>query len=115
MAEERATRPDVITVDYTIKMAKRIKCVGAKKRGPRAVREIRKFVQKAMGTKDVRIDTSLNAFVWSRGIKGVPRKIRVRCSRKRNEDEEAKNKLYTVVQHVQVASFDGLQTEVVDA
>ena len=32
---------------------------------------------------------------------------------KRNEDEEASEKLYTLVQHVEVASVKGLQTEVV--
>ena len=37
----------------------------------------------------------------------------VRLSRKRNEDEEASEKLYTLVQHVEVASVKGLQTEVV--
>ena len=37
----------------------------------------------------------------------------VRPSRKRNEDEEASEKLYTLVQHVEVASVKGLQTEVV--
>ena len=39
--------------------------------------------------------------------------VRVRLSRKRNEDEEASEKLYTFVQHVEVASVKGLQTEVV--
>ena len=37
----------------------------------------------------------------------------VRPSRKRNEDEEASEKRYTLVQHVEVASLKGLQTEVV--
>lgn len=39
--------------------------------------------------------------------------MRVRLSRKRNEDEEASEKLYTLVQHVEVTSVKGLNTEVV--
>merc|ERR1719506_548516 len=62
-----------------------------------------------MSTKDVRIDTKLNKFVWSCGVRNVP--VRVRMSRKRNEDEDAKQKMFTLVQHVPVESFKGLQTE----
>jgi ribosomal protein L31E len=46
---------------------------------------------------DVRIDTSLNKFVWSQGVKNTPKRIRVRLSRKRNEDEEAKEKVCTSI------------------
>merc|ERR550532_2732353 len=52
-----------------------------------------------MGTKDVRVDTKLNKFVWSNGIRNVPKRVRVRMSRKRNEDEDAKEKMFTLVQH----------------
>jgi large subunit ribosomal protein L31e len=34
--------------------------------------------------------------------------------RKRNEDEDAKEKLYTLVTYVEVDSFKGLLTETVD-
>jgi large subunit ribosomal protein L31e len=57
------------------------------------------------------VDPSLNRFVWSQGIRNVPRKIRVRISRKKNEDEDAKEKFYSLVQHLQVDSFEGLKTE----
>merc|ERR1719432_217243 len=66
---------------------------------------------KAMSTKDVRIDTKLNKFIWSNGVRNVPKRVRVRLSRKRNEDEEAKEKTFTLVQHVPVESFKNLQTE----
>merc|ERR550537_2005349 len=64
-----------------------------------------------MSTKDVRIDTKLNKAVWAQGVRNVPKRIRVRMSRKRNEDEDAKEKMFTLVQHVPVESFKGLQTE----
>ena len=59
----------------------------------------------------MRIDTSLNRFLWSQGIRNVPRRVRVRISRKKNEDEDAKDKFYSLVQHLQVDTFEKLQTE----
>uniref|UniRef100_A0A480TYZ2 Large ribosomal subunit protein eL31 n=1 Tax=Sus scrofa TaxID=9823 RepID=A0A480TYZ2_PIG len=78
---------------------------GFKKRAPRALKEIRKFAMKEMGTPDVRIDTRLNKAVWAKGIRNVPYRIRVRLSRKRNEDEDSPNKLYTLVTYVPVTTF----------
>ena len=57
------------------------------------------------GTKDVRLDPQLNKKVWEAGIKGVPFRLRVRISRKRNDEEGAKEKLYTYASHVIVESF----------
>lgn len=45
----------------------------------------------------------------------VPFRIRVRLSRRRNDDEDSPHKLYTLVTFVPVASFKKLQTENVDA
>merc|ERR1719291_1485623 len=104
-----------VTRDYTIHLHKLLHKIQFKKRAPRAIREIRKFAAKAMTTKDVRIDTKLNKFIWSSGIRNVPTRVRVRMSRKRNEDEEAKEKTFTLVQHVPVESFKSLQTETVRA
>merc|ERR1719191_393142 len=64
-----------------------------------------------MSTRDVRVDTKLNKYIWSHGVRNVPRRVRVRMSRKRNEDEDAKQKMFTLVQHVPVESFKNLQTE----
>lgn len=84
-----------------------------RKRAPRAIRRIKKFVTANLGTKDVRVDPNLNGFIWSKGVKGVPGRIRIRCERKRNEDEEAKETLYTHVSHVDVPDFKGLLTETI--
>ena len=97
--------------DYTINMHKRLHGIQFKRRAPRAVREIVKFAQKEMLTKEVRIDQSLNTFLWSQGVRNVPRRIRCRLNRKKNDDEEAKEKFYTLVQHIEVDSYKGLQTE----
>ena len=61
-----------------------------------------------MFTEDVRLDPKLNKMIWSHGIKNVPHRIRVRLERKRNDDEDAKNKLYTLVTYVPVTSFKGI-------
>ncbi|ELV13992.1 60S ribosomal protein L31 [Tupaia chinensis] len=101
---------EVVTREYTINIHKRIHGMGFKKRAPRALKEIRKFAMKEMGTPDVLIDTRLNKAVWAKGIKNVPYRIRVRLSRKRNEDEDSLNKLYSLVTYVPVTTFENLQT-----
>ena len=68
----------------------------------------------AKGTKDVRLDPQLNKKVWESGIKGVPYRLRVRISRKRNDEEGAKEKLYSYVQAVNVKNPKGLTTVVVE-
>jgi large subunit ribosomal protein L31e len=42
---------DIVTRDYTIHMSKRLYGVTFKNRAPRAVREVKKFAEKAMKTK----------------------------------------------------------------
>merc|ERR1712048_795974 len=89
--------------------------IGFKRRAPRAIKEIKKFAEKMMGTPDVRIDTRLNKHVWHKGVKNVPFRVRVRLAHKRNEDEDSVNKLYTLVTVVEgVDSFKGLQTQNID-
>ncbi|KOB73604.1 Ribosomal protein L31 [Operophtera brumata] len=106
---------EVVTREYTVNLHKRLHGVGFKRRAPRAIKEIRKFAEKQMGTPDVRVDTRLNKYLWSKGIRNVPFRVRVRLSRRRNDDEDSANKLFTLVSYVPVASLKGLQTENVDA
>ncbi|KAL0628945.1 60S ribosomal protein L31 [Plecturocebus cupreus] len=80
---------------------------------PRALKEIRKFAMKEMGTPDVCIDTRLNKAVWAKGIQNVPYRIRVRWSRK-HEDEDSPNKFHTLVTDVPATTFKNLQTVNVD-
>ncbi|KAM0715642.1 hypothetical protein Q7P37_009140 [Cladosporium fusiforme] len=110
----RSALEDVVAREYTIHMHKRVHGVSFKKRAPRAIKEIRAFAENAMGTSDVRLDPQLNKKVWECGIKGVPFRLRVRISRKRNDEEDAKEKLYSYVQAVNVANPKGLQTAVVE-
>ena len=97
-------------------MVARISCSTFKKKAPKAIKEIRKFAQKAVGTTDVRVDVKLNKYVWSRGIRSVPRRIRVRIARKRNDEEDAKEEFYSLVTVAQIPpeGLRGLGTKVID-
>mmetsp|Transcript_2533 Transcript_2533/g.9134 ORF Transcript_2533/g.9134 Transcript_2533/m.9134 type:complete len:119 (-) Transcript_2533:162-518(-) len=108
-------RKDVVTRQYTINLHKRLHGITFKRKAPRAVKEIKAFAKKHMGTSDVRLDVKLNKAIWSRGIRHVPGKLRIQIARKRNDDEDAKEELYSYVTHVEgVTSFDSLGTKVVD-
>ena len=110
-----STMGEVVTREYTVNLHKRLHGIGFKYRAPRAVKELKKFAEKQMGTHDVRIDTRLNKHIWSQGVRNVPFRVRVRLARLRNEDEDSVHKLYTLVTHVNVATFKGLQTKNVES
>ena len=111
----KSTINEVVTRECTIHLAKRVHNIGFKKRAPRAIKEIRKFAEREMGTQDVRIDTRLNKHIWSKGIRSTPFRVRVRLARRRNDDEDSPNKLYTLVTYVPVQTFKSLQTENVES
>lgn len=96
---------DLLCVDSTFK-----------KKAPNAIKEIRKFAEKAMGTKDVRVDVKLNKQIWSKGIRGPPRRIRVRVARKRNDDEDAKEEFFSLVTVAEIPAegLSGLGTKVIE-
>lgn len=112
----KCRRDDVVTREYTINLHRRLHGCTFKKMAPKAVKEIRNFAQKAMGTSDVRLDVKLNKAVWSRGIRSVPRRMRVRISRKRNDEEDAKEELYSIVTVAEVPpeGLTGLGTKIIE-
>jgi large subunit ribosomal protein L31e len=97
--------------DYTINLHKLCHKTQFKKKAPKALKEIRHFAVQNMKTDDVRIDSEVNQWVWSQGIRNIPRRVRVRLSRKKNETDDAENKFYTEVKLLQVDTFKGLTTE----
>jgi large subunit ribosomal protein L31e len=90
MAKKERRAKDVVTREYTINLHKKLHSIKFKARAPRAVKEIKKFASKIMGTNDVRLDVKLNKAVWSKGIRNVPTRLRIVIERKRNDDEDAK-------------------------
>ncbi|KAF7313240.1 60s ribosomal protein l31 [Mycena kentingensis (nom. inval.)] len=111
----RSALKDVVTREYTIHLHKLVHGRSFKKRAPWAIKSVVAFAQKAMGTTDVRVDPDLNKALWARGVKSVPHRVRVKLERKRNDEENAKEKLYTFASYVPVESFKGLETKTVDA
>ena len=129
----RSALQDVVTREYTIHVHKYVHGCSFKKRAPTAIKSVVAFAKKEMGTADVRIDPKLNQALWARGIKSVPHRIRVKLERefffslsvylpnaalvasyillmphstgKRNDEENAKEKLYTYASHVPVETF----------
>ncbi|RKP24818.1 ribosomal protein L31e-domain-containing protein [Syncephalis pseudoplumigaleata] len=111
---KRSTIAEVVTREYTIHLHRHIHGRGFKERAPSAIKAIKAFAAKHMGTKDVRVDPTLNEQVWGRGVRNVPHRMRLRLSRRRNDDEDAQEKLFTYVTFVPVTSFKGLQTQAVE-
>ncbi|KAM7225027.1 hypothetical protein CapIbe_023004 [Capra ibex] len=106
----RSAINEMVIREYTINIHKHIHGAGFKKHAPRALKEIWKFAMKKMGTPDVHIDTRLNKAIWTKGIRNVAYQIHVQLFRKRNEDEDLPNKLYTLVTYMPVTTFKDLQT-----
>lgn len=100
MVKKESRSKEQVTREYTVNLHKRLHKTSFKKSAPKAVKEIRKFAAKVMGTQDVRLDVRLNKAVWSKGIKNVPTRVRVVISRRRNEDEDAAvSQQYAWTQH----------------
>ncbi|CAD8105741.1 unnamed protein product [Paramecium primaurelia] len=104
-----------VSRDYTINIHKAVHKETFKRKAPRAVSHIVRFAQKNMLTEDVRVDPQLNEAIWARGIRNLPRRIRVRLQRKKKEEDDGKGKYYTLAQYVPVDSFANLKTEITKA
>ncbi|KAH3744383.1 60S ribosomal protein L31 [Pelomyxa schiedti] len=100
-----------VTREYTVNLRRQLHNIQFKRRAPKAIKILRRFAKKEMHTKDVRLDSKLNHFVWSTGIKNVPFRVRVRLSKRRNENEDAKEKMYTLVTWVPCTEFHFTQTK----
>merc|ERR1711937_1074178 len=72
-ARKRTAIKEVVTREYTINLHKRIHKIGRKFRAPKAVKAIKAFAVKEMGTQDVRIDADLNKQIWVNGSANVPK------------------------------------------
>jgi len=93
-----------------------------KRKWPERTKEVMKglrvWAKKAFGLEDVRIDADVNEFIWHKGKKHIPLRIRVRLEKIRqvgrmdrhlNRLDDA---LFTKVSYVHVDTFKGKETEV---
>jgi large subunit ribosomal protein L31e len=87
-----------VTRTSIVHLHKLLHKVTFKKKAPTAVKAIKEFARKTMLTNDVRIDPQLNQELWRNGVRNIDRRVEVLLERKKNEDdEEATEKMYTVV------------------
>ncbi|MFX1565778.1 MAG: 50S ribosomal protein L31e [Promethearchaeota archaeon] len=71
---------------YTIPLGKAYQAV-RKRRARRAVNLVKAFIIRHMKVEDgadLTIDTSLNEYLWTRGIEKPPRRVRVRATKDRD-------------------------------
>ena len=80
-----------------VNLHRRLYKVQFKKKAPQAIKEIKSMAQKMMFTTDVRVDTEVNKEIWRHGIRNLDRRIKVTFDRKKNEDDEATDSMYTIV------------------
>ncbi|CAN4091469.1 unnamed protein product [Withania somnifera] len=104
MSDKRKGRKEeVVTREYTINLHKCLHGCTFKKKAPTDIKEIRKFVMKTMGTKD-------------REESKCPKEGRVHIARKRNDDEDAKEELYSLVTvtEIPLEGLKGLGTKIIE-
>ena len=77
-------------------------------RAKRAIRYIREFIARHFGVEpeDVKIDNSVNNYVWSNGIQKPPHKVHVYVSVKKESTEEGEKK----VAYVTLANVEEVET-----
>lgn len=85
------------TIKTTINVHRAAHKATFKRKAPSAVKKIKEQARKLLFTQDVRVDPSLNQHIWRNGVRNLDRKVEVVMERKKNEDEEAKHKFYTLV------------------
>jgi len=85
------------TLQATINLHRRLYKATFKKKVPKAIKEIKGYAKSCLFTKDVRVDAELNQHLWRNGIRNPDSRVNVTMERKKNEDEEAKEKFYTLV------------------
>merc|ERR1712194_366873 len=99
---------EAATRDYTVVLHKRVQGIQFKKKAPKA---IKKFARQNMRTEEVRIDVKLNQFVWKQGIRNVPKRVRLRLRRQKDDKDESGTTWYTLASLLEVDGFHGLLTE----
>jgi large subunit ribosomal protein L31e len=81
-----------------VHLHKRLHKVTFKRKAPTAVKVIKEQARRCMFTKDVRIDPELNQELWRNGVRNVDRRVEIVMERRKNEDDEDnKEKVYTLV------------------
>ena len=91
MAEKKETKKavdkktsNVLEREYVIPLRARYQHVARYKKTPKAIKTVKEFLVKHMKIYDrdlnkIKIDKYLNEFLWARGIKNPPHKVKVKA------------------------------------
>tara|TARA_Y100000310_G_C20586274_1_gene765551 strand:- start:685 stop:1281 length:597 start_codon:yes stop_codon:yes gene_type:complete len=85
MAEKKAeTKSDKVEREYVIPLRKKYQHVARYKKTPKAIKTVKEFLARHFrienrDLKNVRLDKLLNEFLWARGIKNPPHKVKVKA------------------------------------
>lgn len=87
MAEKKSKMGNTsVEREYTIPLREKSRSVPRYKKTPKAVKTIKEFIARHMGVKDrdlnkVKVSKDLNQFLWAKGIRKHPHKIKVKAIR----------------------------------
>ena len=95
--DDRGKSLEPITRVHIVNLHRRLYKTTFKKKAPKGIKQIKQLAQETMFTRDVRIDPELNKEIWRHGVRNTARRVKVSFERKKNEDDEATESMYTVV------------------
>ena len=95
--DKTVTKLEPMTRTEIVNLHRRLHKATFKKKAPKAVKQMKELAFKTMFTRDNRVDPELNKEIWRHGIRNTERKIRVTLERKKNEDDEAADSMYTII------------------
>lgn len=84
MADKTEQKETNIEREYVIPLRGKFRHVVRYKKTPKAIKSIKEFLARHMKIYDrdlnkIKLDKSLNEFIWSRGIKNPPHKVKVKA------------------------------------
>jgi large subunit ribosomal protein L31e len=86
MAKKEKTKVEKIAREYIIPLREKSRVVPRYKKTPKAIKTIKEFIARHMKVENrdlnkVKIDKDLNQFMWARGIRKHPHKIKVKVTK----------------------------------
>ena len=108
MAEK--TKKDTLEREYVIPLREKIRPVPRYKKTPKAIKSIKEFLARHMKIENrdlnkIKIDKYLNQYMWARGIRNPPVKIKVKAIRK------GENILVELVNYPEKLKFNKMREE----
>ena len=98
------------TVELTINLRQLAKRASWRWKAVKGVKYLKKFVQKQFKTKDdVLVSPDVNNYVWSKGMRSVPGKMRIRIER--GPSTKNPNENVFKLSLVDVSTFKGLNSQ----